>query len=515
MEDETKSLKPSPQAENKSSPGPVSAPGDDSSKKPEKDERAHGGHSAMNRAEMKRKAKKFAMWGGAAVVLILLIAIVPRLFRRHELAKDKNKQENALPSVTVIAAKSVPPRVDLELSGTMSALTEAPILARADGYLVKRFVDIGDRVHKGQLMAVIDSPELDQQVRQARAALQETRSELEQAKSNLGQARANQGLAEVSAQRWGRLQEKGAVSRQENDTYQANYQAQTANVDASTANVSTATHNISASEANLQRLVDMQGYEQVRSPFEGIVTARNLDVGALITQGSTLLFRVAQIDVLRTYIEIPQTNAAVVKVGDPVWITFAEYPGHSFSGAITRTANSLDTTTRTMLTEVQLPNEEHKLLPGMYAEVKLSVPTIGSAVVIPGESMIVRADGPIVATVTDQNAIHMQQINVGHDYGNTVEVLGGLTAGQKVVVNPGDSVIEGAKVNPVMGKDQPENPASTGSGSPGQAAPKSQGQSQDQSDGQSQAKSQGQSDDKSQGKSQEKSKSKKKEKSKS
>jgi RND family efflux transporter MFP subunit len=486
MDDETKSLKPFPQSENKSSPGPVTAKSSVSnqSEDSEKDE-----HPRKNPAATKRKAKRIALWVGIGFLVLLVIAIVPRLFRRHGLAKEKKNQQSALPSVTVVKAEAVPPTIDLELSGTMSALTEAPLLARADGYLVKRLVDIGDRVHKGQLMAVIDSPDLDQQVRQARAGLLESQSSLEQAQSSLGQARANQGLAAVSAQRWARLQEKGAVSRQENDTYQTNFQAQTANVDASSANVKTATHTITSSQANLQRLIELQGFEQVRAPFDGIVTERNLDIGALIAQGSTLLFRVAQIDVLRTYIAIPQTNATVVKVGDPAWISFAEYPGRRFAGAIARTAHSLDPTTRTMLTEVQLPNSEHLLLPGMFANVKLTVPTTGAAVLIPGESLMVRAQGPLVATVTDQNVIHFQQINVGHDYGNTVEVLGGLSAGQRVVVNPGDSVLEGAKVNPILGNQRPENPQSTGSGSPGQAAPKSQGQSQDQSPGSSKTQS--------------------------
>jgi RND family efflux transporter MFP subunit len=511
MDDETKSLRPVPQSENKSSPGPVRSQGGSSDKSEQSEESGKSEkheRPPKNRAATKRKAKKIAVWIGIAFLLLLVIAIVPRLFRRHTLAKDKKNQQDALPSVNVVQAQAIPPKIDVELSGTMSALTEAPVLARADGYLVKRFVDIGDHVHKGQVMAIVDSPDLDQQVSQARAALRESQSSLQQSRSALDQARANEGLAAVSAQRWARLQEKGAVSRQENDTYQTNFKAQTANVDASSANVESATHNIASSQANLQRLIDLQDFEQVKSPFEGIVTDRNLDMGALISQGSTLLFRVAQIDVLRTYIAIPQTNATAVKVGDPAWISFAEYPGHSFAGAITRTANSLDPTTRTMLTEVQLSNSDHRLLPGMYASVKLTVPTTGSAVLIPGESLMVRAEGPQVATVTDQNTIHIQQINVGHDYGNTVEVLGGLSQGQKVVVNPGDNVLEGTKVNPVMSKQTPENPNSTGSGSPGQAAPKPQGQSQDQSQGQSQGGSQGQSQDQSGGKSQDKSQGK-------
>ena len=502
MEDETRSLQPSPPSENKSSPGPPSAKAAGSEQSQGAGDREHPEHPRRNRAAMKQKAKRIAMWIGVAFVVLLLIAIVPRLFRSHGLKKDKQNQQNALSSVTVVQAQAVPPTIDLELSGTMSALTEAPLLARADGYLVKRYVDIGDHVHKGQLLALIDSPDLDQEVAQARAALHESESSLETAKSDLHQSQANQGLAAVSAQRWARLEEKGAVSRQENDTYQANFKAQTANVQASNANVTTATHNIASSQANLQRMIELQAFEQVRAPFDGVITERNLDVGSLISQGSTLLFRVAQIDVLRTYIEVPQTNAPEVKVGGPAWISFAEYPGRSFAGAITRTANSLDPDTRTMLTEVQLPNNDHRLFPGMYATVKLIVPTtLGSAVVIPGEAMMVRAEGPLVAVVTDQNVIHLQQINVGHDYGNTVEVLGGLKPGDKVVVNPGDNVLEGVKVNPIMSKQKPENPGSTGSGSPGQAAPKSQ-QSQSQAQGQGQGQSQGQSGNQSQGQSQ-------------
>jgi RND family efflux transporter MFP subunit len=490
MEDETKSAKPSPQPENKSSPGPIEGTdsASDRSEGSQQEERPR-----WNRAAAKRKAKRIGLWVGLGFAVLLAIAVVPRLVRRHSLAKDKKDQENTLPSVTVVQVQAVPPTVDLELSGTMSALTEAPLLARADGYLVKRYVDIGDHVRKGQLMAIISSPDLDQQVRQARAGLLESQSSLDQAKSSLNQSQANQGLAAVSAQRWARLQEKGAVSRQENDTYQANFQAQTANVGASAANVQTAAHNIASSEANLQRMIELQGFEQVRAPFDGIVTDRNLDIGALISQGSTLLFRVAQIEVLRTYIEVPQTSAPVIKVGDPAWISFAEYPGRTFAGAITRTANSLDPATRTMLTEVQLPNTDHQILPGMFAMVKLTVPTTGSAVLIPGEAMMVRSEGPLVATVTDQNVIRLQQINVGHDYGNTVEVLGGLSAGQKIVVNPGDSVIEGAKVNPVLGKQTAGNQNAGGSGSPGQAPPKSQGQSQGQSTDQSQGQSGNQS----------------------
>jgi RND family efflux transporter MFP subunit len=505
MQDETRSLKPDPQPENKSTPGPVDARsgggGDAKDSRGDK-KQSHGGSHKKFSAQ---SAKKIAFWAVVALVILLVISIVPRLIRRHHLASEKKTQENAVPSVTVVEAKAIPPTIDLELSGTMSALTEAPLLARANGFLVKRLADIGDRVHKGQLMAVISSPDLDQEVLQGEAALRETESALNQAQFNLNQAKANQGLAAVSAQRWARLQQKGAVSRQENDSYQTNFQAQNANVDATNAMVISASHNVTGSRASLERLRELQSFEQIRSPFDGIVTARNLDVGALISQGSTLLFRVAQIDVLRTYIQVPQTNAPVIYVGEAAYITFAEYPGRTFTGAITRKSESLDPTTRTMLTEVQLPNENHTLLPGMFASVKLSVPTTGNAVIIPGECLMVRASGPQVATVSDQNKIQIKQINVGHDYGNTVEVLGGLTAGEKVVVNPGDDVMEGANVKPVESKQQPENPSSTGGGTPGQATqgskdksgPKQQGGGQSQQDSRQQSDSSKQSKQKS------------------
>jgi RND family efflux transporter MFP subunit len=467
MQDETRSFRPEPQPENKSTPGPVEGTIDGASdKKKQAGEKVkHEGHSKFTSAS----ARKVALWVGLGLVVLLVIAIVPRLIRHRHLAEDKKKQENAVPQVTVVDAKAIPPAIDLELSGTMSALTEAPLLARANGFLVKRTADIGDRVRKGQLLAVIDSPDLDQEVLQGEAALRESESALNTSQSNLNQAKANQGLAAVSAQRWSRLQQKGAVSRQENDSYQANFQAQNANVDASSAMVLSASHNVAGSRASLQRLRELQSFEQVRAPFDGIVTARNLDVGALITQGSTLLFRVAQIDVLRTYIQVPQTNSPAIYVGEAAYISFAEYPGKSFSGAITRKSDSLDPNTRTMLTEVQLPNQNHALLPGMFATVKLTVPTTGNAVIIPGESLMVRASGPQVATVNEQNKIQIKQINVGHDYGNTVEVLGGLAPGEKVVINPGDDVLDGANVTPVESKQQPQNPSSTGGGTPGQA----------------------------------------------
>jgi RND family efflux transporter MFP subunit len=425
-----------------------------------------------------KKAKQLALWIGLAFLILFAIGFIPRLVRGHRLAEEKKNQADNFPPVTVIRAQGVPTTIDVELSGTMSALTEAPLLARANGYLVKRLVDIGDLVHRGELLAVISSPDFDQQVLQARAALQESQSAFDQSQSALDQSRANNSLAAVTAQRWARLQERGAVSRQENDTYQTNFQAQTASVAASEANVRTASHNIASSQANLQRLVELQAFEQIRAPFDGVVTERDLDVGALIATGSTVLYRVAQIDVLRTYINVPQTNAPAVASGQPVSVSFAEYPARTFEGTVTRLSDSLDPATRTMLTEVQLPNRDRALLPGMFANVRLTLPRTGSAVLVPGESLIVRAEGTLVGVVDEKQTIHLHKVNVGHDYGNTIEVLGGLSAGENVIANPDDNVVDGAHVRPVQGKQTLGNPPNTGGGTPGSAPSKSQPQPQ-------------------------------------
>lgn len=446
------------------------------------------------RGESNRKAKKIAIWVGVVFLILLAIGVIPRLIRRHHLASEKKKQQDTTPTVTVVLAQGALPTVDVELSGTTSALTEAPLLARADGYLVKRLVDIGDRVHAGELLAVVASPDLDQEVQQAKAAVSQSKSSLEQTQSGLEQAKANKGLTQITAERWARLQQKGAVSRQENDTNQTQNQAQAATVSAMEANVRAAGHAVASNQASLDRYLALQNYEQVRAPFDGIITERDLDVGALISTGTTVLYRVAQIDILRTYIDVPQLNAPAVRVGQHAAVSFAEYPGKSFDGSVTHISNSLDPNTRTMVTEVQLPNSDRALLPGMYGTVKLSLPETGSGVIIPGESLIVRAEGTMVAVIDDQEKVHLTKVNVGHDYGNTLEILGGLTAGQKVVANPDDTVQEGVHLRPVLAKEEPKTPPATGTGIPGNAPPKSQGQTQKNSGGSS-----GQSSDQSSG----------------
>jgi RND family efflux transporter MFP subunit len=337
----------------------------------------------------------------------------------------------------------------LVLPGNIQAVTEAPILARAEGYIKRRMVDIGDRVKAGQPIAEIEAPELDQQLLQAKASLQQTQAALEQALANQQQGKANQELARVTADRWKNLAAKGVVSRQENDQYQAQFQAQTANLQALEKAVSAARSNIAAAEANVARLDEVQSYRVVKAPFDGVVTLRNVDVGALVNAGSTLLYRIAQTGTLRIYVNVPQTNASSMRPGQAAQLSVSNLPGRRFTGTIARTANALDPTSRTMLVEVQVPNNDGALLPGMYAQVDLSSARAEAPLLIPGDALIVRADGTQVAVVRADQTVHLQKIEIGRDYGDRLEVTGGLQQDDTIIVNPGDAVREGVKVSTV------------------------------------------------------------------
>jgi RND family efflux transporter MFP subunit len=397
-------------------------------------------------------SRGLVIWVTLAVGLVALFfgGLLPRYRLSRKLSDAAQQQAADPPIVSVIRVEPPPPWVTFELSGSMSALTEAPLLARTDGYLKKRFADIGDRVKAGQLMALIEAPDLDRQVEQARATLEQSKSAFNEAQASLEKAAANAKLAGITAKRWATLQEHGAVSKQENDTYQTAYSANLAAVEIASANVAAARHSVASNQANLERYSDLQSFQQVRAPFAGVVTARNVDVGALITSNSTLLFRISQMDVLRTYIDVPQIHAPMVRVGQTATLSVVEYPNRTFTGKVTRTAQSLDPSSRTMLTEVQVPNPDSALLPGMYATVQLVLPHTVPSVIILGECLIVRGNGTQVATVTDQRTIHLQPVVVGHDYGTRLEIRSGLHAGQEVVVNPNDNVQEGAKVKTLL-----------------------------------------------------------------
>jgi RND family efflux transporter MFP subunit len=412
----------------------------------------HSEHSALEHP--KRPS------GGRITLLLVLAAAIflaaffggyiPHHRRDMQITAEASAQNDALPDVTVVTAKIASSIGDLVLPGNIQAVTEAPILARASGYVQRRYVDIGDRVTAGQLLADVEAPELDQQVRQAQASLEQSQSDLARAEAALEQGKANEAIAKLTATRWDNLVKRGAVSKQDNDQYQAQYQAQAANVRALERAVDAAKGNIAAMQADLERLIDMQGYLKVKAPFAGVVTLRNVDVGTLVNTGNTMLFRIAQTNPLRTFLNVPQSSASDVHVGQMASLATPELPERKFSGAVTRTANALDPSSRTLLVEVQVPNPEGKLLPGMYVEVDLHLPRKDPPLLLPSDTLSVRPEGTMVAALDSSNAVHFQRVVVGRDYGSQIEVLSGLNAGQRVIANPNDAVQEGVKVHPVF-----------------------------------------------------------------
>jgi RND family efflux transporter MFP subunit len=392
-----------------------------------------------------------------AIVAAFFAGYIPLRKRENIIVTQTREQDEALLRVDVMRVARSSSKSNLELPGNIQAVTEAPILARADGYIKTRLVDIGDRVRAGQQLAEIEAPELDQQVLQAQANLQQTAAALDQALANQRQGKANMELARVTAERWKTLTGKGAVSRQENDQYQAQYLAQLANLDALEKAVAAARSNISAAEANVSRLHELQSYRFVKAPFDGVITLRNVDVGALVNAGSTLLYRIAQMNVLRTYVNVPQTNADSIRTGQTAQLTVSNLPGRKFTGTVARTANALDPNSRTMLVEVQVPNKDGLLLPGMYAVVDLSSPRSDPPVLLPGDALVVRANGTEVAVVQPDHTIHFQKIQVGRDYGAQLEIISGLQPGDLVIANPSDVIQEGVKVDPVI-RESTEKP---------------------------------------------------------
>jgi RND family efflux transporter MFP subunit len=336
------------------------------------------------------------------------------------------------------------------LPGNIQAVTEAPLLARSDGYIKRRLVDIGDRVQAGQILAEIEAPELDQQVRQAQANLQQTQAALTQALANRVQGKANADMAKVTAERWGKLAGKGAVSHQENDQYQAQYQAQVANLNALEQAIAAARSNISVAEANLGRLQEMQNYETVKAPFEGIITARNIDVGALINAGNggaaQELFHMAATAKLRVYVSVPQADSRAAEPGLKSYLTLSEFPGRHFPGELVRTSGAIDQATRTLLSEVDVDNASGELRPGAYAEVHLMIPEGSRSLILPVSALIFRSEGLRVGVVRDGDRAELVPVILGKDYGNEVEVVSGIAENDLVISNPPDSLASGATV---------------------------------------------------------------------
>jgi RND family efflux transporter MFP subunit len=402
---------------------------------------------------------------GLILICLFLIGYLPRRDRDKRLQTASIDAENYLPTVMVTMVNRALARSELTFPGSVESLTEAPLLARADGYLRQRLADIGDHVCAGQVLASIEAPELDQQVVQARAGLEQANAAYALAEANLAQQKANEQLAEVTAQRWSTLAKRGVVSRQEDDQKQAARQAEIARTKAAEASLKAAEENGRAARANLDRLQQLQAYKTVRAPFAGIVTARNVDVGTLITNGSSVLFRVAQIDVLRIFINVPQMDQPAIHKGLEAEIAVQQLPGQRFMGTVSRTANSLDPASRTLLTEVQIPNPAGVLLPGMYARVTLINLRSRPPLLIRGDCVVSGAKGTQIALLQLNDVVHFQNIVISRDFGTEVEVISGVEEGARVIVNPTDEVREGARVKPVLFQEK------NGAGNSGGARP--------------------------------------------
>ena len=380
----------------------------------------HQGNGAHDEDAQDRKVKprkplhpplrNIAVWGPIAAVTFVAILVIlgawHRLSQRRE-EKDFVQRTTQLQVSVATAQRDAKPK-ELVLPGTFDAFNQTTIFPRSNGYVKSWKVDIGDNVKAGQLLAEIEEPEVDQQ---------------------LAQARAQQEIAKVTADRWRDLLDRKVVSKQEYDQNEKAYEA---------------------ANANLQQLEKIQGFQQVVAPFTGKITARNIDVGTLVTAGTgnsgTPLFNMVQSDPLRVYVFVPQTNAASMREGLKAKILVQERPGQDFEGTVTRTAGALDPTSRTMQVEVQVPNHDGNLYAGMYGQVKFLLPDDNAPIVVPADAFVFRAQGPQVVTVTNDNRIHWQKISVGRDFGTQLEVLDGLAENTKVVINPNDDLVEGIQV---------------------------------------------------------------------
>ncbi len=330
---------------------------------------------------------------------------------------------SAVPIVAVIHATPINADSGLVLPGALQAFVEAPIYARTNGYLKKWYRDIGSNVKQGELLAEIETPEIDQQLSQARA--------------DLGTAQANVNLSQTTAKRYQELITTDSVSKQEVDNAVGDYNAKKAMVQ--------------SAEANVKRLEDLESFKRVYAPFAGVITRRNVDMGMLIDAGNggvaKELFNLAQIDPIRAFVAVPQTYAPSIRAGQHACLELAEMSGQKFCGQVARTADSIDPATRTLRTEVDVPNPSGKLLPGAYAEVHFDVKVSGNLLSLPVSALLFRPDGTMAAVVGADNKIELKRIVIGRDFGSTVEVLQGIDAGDSIVDNPPDSMEPGQQVH--------------------------------------------------------------------
>jgi RND family efflux transporter MFP subunit len=376
----------------------------------------------------------------AALVVLGAVTLFQRRSQYQALAKET--ETLAIPTVAVMHASVESAEEDMVLPGSMQAYVESPIYARTNGYLKKWYHDIGSRVRQGDLLVDIDTPEVDQQLSQARA--------------DLNTAQANANLSKITATRYQELIKTDGVSKQEVDNAVGDMEAKLAIV--------------KSAEANVRRLEELESFKHIYAPFSGVITRRSVDTGTLINAGnggaSQQLFFLAQTDPIRVYVSVPETYAPSIRAGLGAYLELTQFPGQKFQGKVVRTAESIELGTRTLLTEVDVPNHTGALLPGGYSQVHLQVKVTGARLTVPVNALLFRAEGLRAIVVDNNHKMHLRPLTIGRDYGTTLEVLQGLEASDWIVLNPADSLDEGQEVrvkeialNSAPGARQPANPA--------------------------------------------------------
>jgi RND family efflux transporter MFP subunit len=368
-------------------------------------------------------------WLVVTIALLVVAALLVSGIWSRVKARNTLKAETAqvaIPAVSVVSPKQTGSADEIILPGNVQPFITSPIYARTNGYLQKWYFDIGARVKKGQLLAVIDTPEVDQQ--------------LEQSLSNLRTAKANLTLAEITKNRYQGLLLKNAVAQQDVDNAVGTYNANKAIVE--------------ANQANVKQLQALQSFEKIYAPFDGVVTARNTDIGDLINSGSsagvkTDLFHIAQPEKLRVYVNVPEEYSQGIRVGMTADLNLTEFPGRKFQGKVVRTAQAINMTTRTLLVEVDVDNPTGTLLTGSYAEVHLKVPTRASTLLLPVNTLLFRTEGLRVGVVRDGKVV-LSEVTPGHDFGDQIEIVSGLKPDDQVIINPPDSIVSGQQVKIVQ-----------------------------------------------------------------
>lgn len=372
----------------------------------------------------------------AAVTFVVTSGILPRVRARQAVRVETD--ELAVPSVTVARLQPSTAQQEVVLPANIQPYISAPIFARTNGYLKKWYFDIGAHVKQGNLLAEIETPEVDAQLRQARA--------------DLATAQANLHLSEITAARYQELLKSDSVSKQDTDNATANLAAQRTTVQ--------------SNEQNVRRLEDLVSFEKVYAPFDGVITARNTDVGNLINSGAgsptAQLFQMSAIDTLRVYVSVPQIYSPAARVGLLVDLTLPQYPGRRFVGKLVRTAEAIDPASRTLLVEIDVKNSTAELLPGAYAEAHFKLPSSARTYLLPVPALIFRSEGLQVATVNDGHHAELRRIQLGRDFGTQVEVIDGLNPEDEVIINPPDSLVSGEEVRPVTQSYEGAEPAEGG-----------------------------------------------------